>query len=386
MIRRLLPLLCVILLVCCKPSTVSTDYLGQTHPDTTPVIFAPDLVSVKGRLEHGISFTSDTRELAFGLLDERDFSGEIYYAEKSGDEWTEPTAFEPLAGGSVYLPYFSPDGKSMLYAQSSSDTNVFVTDIWVLHKNSGNWSDPEKVGSPISSLTREASACMTLDNNIYFSSNRNGNGLADLYSSSLDDSKYLNAERIDAICTERDEESIFVSPDERYLIFSRYATDENGPDLFISYRDAESNWTEPRLLDAAINTSDWERRPFVSMDNKFLFFTKLTMNQSGIEESDIYWISTQKVFKPFVFNPITERVVKAGEETELAIPSDYFGDIDSENLTVSLDNKSIGWAKLDSDKTKLIMNPTEVGVFELTFTAIDEFLNETSDRVKITVD
>jgi hypothetical protein len=386
MINIFLPFIFIPGLICCKSSTESIDYLGQTYPDSIPVIFAPDKVSMKGRLEHGISFTPDTRELAFGILNKDDFSGEIYYSKKVNENWTKPRVFEPLKGESVFLPYFSPNGQSMLYAKSRPDTNNGFTDIWILNKKNDIWKNSEKMDSPISTPTRESSACMSLDNTIYFSSNRDGYGLADLYYSSLDNRGYLNVERIESICTVRDEESIYISPDENYIIFSRYATNENGPDLFISYKDSKSNWTKPRLLDSTINTINWERRPFISYDNKFLFFTKLIFNQSGLAESDIYWVNTQKVFKPFVFNPITGKNIKIGKETELSIPSDYFKDIDNEILEICLNNENFEWAIFDNERMTLTMNPDEVGEFDLIFTAVDKSSNQTADKVKIIVE
>ena len=386
MIKSILSILCTSLLLCCRHSIEPVDYLGQSYPDSIPTIFGPDIVSLKGRLEHGISFTPDTKALAFGVLNADDFSGKIHYAEQSKDTWSNPEVFEPLKDENVFLPYFSPDGKSLLYAQSRPDTISYLTDIWRLQKNKTNWNRPEKVNDPISTATREATACMTKDNTIYFSSNRDGNGLADLYVSSLENRAYSKVERIDAISSERDEESIFVSPNADYIIFSRYATDENGPDLFISYRDSKGNWGEPRALNAAINTSDWERRPFVSMENKFLFFTKLTFDQSGLTESDIYWVNTEKVFKPYVFNAIAEKTVRVGEKTEIKIPSDYFKDIDDEKLKIRLKNEKIEWAELDVKKMTLVIHPKEIGEFELFFTAVDSFSNETEDSVKIRVE
>ncbi|MFZ7132864.1 MAG: hypothetical protein ACOWWR_10940 [Eubacteriales bacterium] len=385
MIKKFLPFLFILLLIGCRPSTKSTEYFGQTNLDTIPVIFAPELISIEGRLEHGLSFSPDSRELAFGILNKDDFSGKIYYSKKVDDNWTEPIVFEPLKNESVYLPYFSPDGKSILYAQSRPDTNNVFTDIWILKKNNGYWIQPEKMDSPISTLTRESSACMTLDNTIYFSSNRDGNGLADLYFSPIENGEYLDAERIDSICTVRDEESIFVAPDKNYIIFSRYATNENGPDLFISYQDSKRNWTKPCLLDSTINTSNWERRPFVSIDNKFLFFTRMTFNQTGIAESDIYWVSTQKVFKPYVCNSLPDITVKVGKSFEVSIPADYFKDIDDKQLNLSINHYDLDWLEFDNKSMKLSGLPTLIGDFELIFMAVDKHFNKTENKIKITV-
>jgi hypothetical protein len=170
MIKKLIPLIFIIWLIGCRHSTELADYFGQPYPDSIPVIFAPDIVSIKGRFEHGISFTPDTREFAFGILNKDDFSGTIYYSNKIKNTWTEPGVFEPLQNESVYLPYFSPDGKLLLYAQSKPDTNNGFTDIWIIKKTNDNWSNPEILPVPINSVTREANASMTFDGTIYFSS------------------------------------------------------------------------------------------------------------------------------------------------------------------------------------------------------------------------
>lgn len=385
MIKIFLPLIFILGLLSCKPLTESTDYFGQIYPDSIPVVFAPGKISLTGRLEHGISFTPDTKELTFGILNKDDFSGEIYYSNKINNNWTEPIIFEPLKEECVFLPYFSPNGKSMLYAKSRPDTNNGFTDIWMLKKKNNIWNNPVKIKSPISTLTRESSACLTFDNTIYFSSNRDGNGLADLYTSSLNEGEYLDVERLDSISSPRDEESIFVSSEESYIIFSRYATNENGPDLFISYRDCNGTWLQPTRLNSTINSSAWERRPFVSIDNKYLFFTRMTFNQTSIEESDIYWVNTNKVFKPFVFNSIDKQTIKVGKETEIAIPIDYFKDINNEELEISFNQENFEWVEFDSDKMTLKMNPREIGEFDLLFSAVDSYSNLTEDNIKIIV-
>jgi hypothetical protein len=386
MIKRILPFIFILGLISCNTNTITVDYFGQTEPGTTPEIFAADIISVKGRFEHGISFTPNLQELAFGIFNKADFSGTIYYSKKSESKWSEPEVFEPLKNQSVYLPYFSPNGKSLLYAQSRPDTNNGFTDIWILKNIKGSWEQTEKVDNPISTLTRESTACMSINSTIYFSSNRDGNGLADLYFSSPENGEYKNVERLASISSVRDEESIFIASDESYIIFSRYATNESGPDLFISYRDFSGNWTHPAVLDSTINTVDWERRPFITIDNKFLFFTKQIFDNKGYAESDIYWVNTQKVFKPFVFKPIPSKTIKIGKEFKLSIPADYFKDIDNEKLEISLKNKKFDWAKFDNENMTLTMHPNETGEFDLIFTAVDDYLNETENTVRIIVE
>jgi hypothetical protein len=156
-------------------------------------------------------------------------------------------------------------------------------------------------------------------------------------------------------------------------------------DLYISYRDINNKWIEPQIIDSTINSKDWDRRPFVSIDNKFLFFTRLQIGEKGLTESDIYWVNTSKLFKPFVYNPLSDKIVQVGVNLEISIPADYFKDINDKQLDLSINQKEFDWIEFDSEKMKLSGLPTMDGEYELTFTAVDKHLNKTEDKIKIKV-
>ncbi|MFD2585901.1 hypothetical protein ACFSQJ_03095 [Croceitalea marina] len=105
MFKVVLSIILIFALIACKSSGECNDYLGQSYPDDTPEVFAPDIVSKKGKFEHGISFTPNIKEVVFGTLND-DFSGDIFYAKKTSDEWSSPTLFKPLKNESVYLLIF----------------------------------------------------------------------------------------------------------------------------------------------------------------------------------------------------------------------------------------------------------------------------------------
>ncbi|MFC6101259.1 putative Ig domain-containing protein [Olivibacter domesticus] len=345
---------------------------------------------MKGRLEHGISFTPDTREVAFGILNKDDFSGEIFYSRKVNEQWTEPAVFESLKNECAYLPYFSPNGKSLLYTQSKADTYNVYTDIWMIEKINDDWISPKMLKAPLSSTSREANACMTYDGTIYFSSNRNCDGKenchnADLFYSKLMDNAHQSADVISEFISLNDEESVFISSKEEYIIFCRYTDDETCADLYISYRDINNNWIVPQIIDSTINSKDWDRRPFVSIDNKFLFFTRLQIGEQGLTESDIFWVNTSKLFKPFVYHSLSNTTVQVGEKFEIAVPKDYFKDIDDKQLTYRVNKNQFDWLNFDSEQMKLSGLPPVEGDFELTFTAIDKSSNMTDDKIIITV-
>ncbi|MUH34712.1 hypothetical protein D9O36_02555 [Zobellia amurskyensis] len=391
MIKTILPFLFIVALVSCKSSTELTSYFGQKYPGAIPEIFAPNVISVKDRFEHGISFTPNTNELAFGVLDKNGVRGEIYYSKKDNDTWSDPQTFKPLENRSVFLPYFTPDGQALLYAQSIPDTNMlYITDIWRIKKVDNDWSVPEKLEFPITSASREANASMTSDGTIYFSSNRNCQGkencsTADMFHSKLVDNQYKSVKEITELNSSNDEESVFISPKEEYLLFCRYTDNSTYVDLYISYRDYNGNWTSPQILNPTINSKNWDRRPFVSADNKYLFFTRLQVSSNGLDESDIYWSNTSKVFSPFVYHPLDAITIRKGENFELQLPPDYFKDIDDTQLVLNTTKSKLNWLNFDNETMTLSGRPTLDGEFELIFTATDKALNSTEDRLKITV-
>ncbi len=388
-VKHLFSCLLSIVLFSCSKNNIKADYFGLDKPSEVPTIFGENIISKKDRFEHGISFAPNGKELVFGIIN-KDFSGVIQYSKKVNKKWMLPQNFKPLGNESVFSPYFSPDGKTLLYAQDNSGINNGQTDIWSMKKGNDSWGCPKKIEAPLNSESREASACMTHDGTIYFSSNRNCQEkencyTADLFYSKQTDQGYQSVYEISEFVSENDEESVFVSPKEDYIIFCRYKDKKTWMDLYISYRNHNNKWTVPQILDATINSKDWDRRPFVSLDNRFLFFTRLEFDEKGLKESDIYWVNTSKVFKPYVFRSLPNLQLKVGEQFKWSIPLDYFKDIDNKKLSLSINQNKFDWLVFDSKKMELSGMPISKGDFELNFTAIDKFSNTTHDKIKIQV-
>ena len=79
----------------------------------------------------------------------------------------------------------------------------------------------------------------------------------------------------------------FIAPDESYLIFSRHI---NKGDLFIAFHDTLADvWTKPIDMGDRINTSGQERFPSISPDGKYMFFTR----SDGNNQHDVYWVSSK---------------------------------------------------------------------------------------------
>ena len=87
----------------------------------------------------------------------------------------------------------------------------------------------------------------------------------------------------------------FIARDESYLIFSSDRPGGYGSgDLYISFRLDDDQWSEPMNMGATINTTSQERFPGVSPDGKYLFFTRYLKPP---HYHDLYWVKTDIIDK-----------------------------------------------------------------------------------------
>jgi len=72
-------------------------------------------------------------------------------------------------------------------------------------------------------------------------------------------------------------------------------------DIYISFRDSEGNWTDPVNLGEDVNSDRQERFPSVSPDGKYLLFTRWVVRGN----EDVMWVSAKIIddLKEQVLNP-----------------------------------------------------------------------------------
>jgi Tol biopolymer transport system component len=85
----------------------------------------------------------------------------------------------------------------------------------------------------------------------------------------------------------------FIAPDESYLLFSsnRRDPDHDDGDLYISRRQPDGSWTDPVSLGEPVNSPTQERFPSVSLDGKYLFFTRWTPDH----DEDVFWVNAATI-------------------------------------------------------------------------------------------
>jgi ankyrin repeat protein len=266
------------------------DYLGQTPPDTVPVIFAPGIISSIWGLHSSLAFSPDGTEVYWSPMIEvpgQPYSiGIILFMEKVGNRWTPPQTapFSGIEGITDGEAFFSHDG-TRLYFNSNrpnpDQDNRRNENIWYVDRTESGWSDPKPVSQEINRMNMHWQFSVDKEGNIYFASdNAGGFGMQDIYCSSYLDGEYSKPVNIGArVNSAENEMTPFISPDGDYLLYCA------GKELRISLRDRDGTWGESQRLGSPVNTG-FELCPIVTPDKKYLIFL------SGREgESHPFWVS-----------------------------------------------------------------------------------------------
>jgi len=257
------------------------NYLGQTPPGDTPVVFAPGIISTQS-LEHSAAiFTPDGNEVywyAF-MMNEISAPHHIRFMKRINNRWTKPEAFLPFGDSIHYLdPFISLDGKKLYFSAKVYKKH----EIWFVEKNGDGWGTPKSADTAINNADYQGQPALNSSGTLYY-----------LSSSGIARSKFKNGQfqkpeilsfNINLDKTDLDP---CIAPDDSYLIFASMRRNCTR-NLYISFHDTISDrWSEPINFGEPIN-GICTRFAAISPDGKYLFFTRYN---GEIMSQDIFWVS-----------------------------------------------------------------------------------------------
>jgi tetratricopeptide (TPR) repeat protein len=187
------------------------------------------------------------------------FYDALMYSVKVNGVWSEPQNMNELlkVDRDLYPTCLSKDGKELyLYSSADYDGNIYRSKF-----ENGTWSPILKLNDNINTKFWESHAVISHDNKkLYFTSNRKGTfGGLDIYVSNRDSTGdwgpaiNLGPE----INTPYNEESPFLSSDDKTLFFSsRGHYNMGGYDIFYSKLLDNGSWSVPVNIGSPLNTSD----------------------------------------------------------------------------------------------------------------------------------
>jgi Tol biopolymer transport system component len=274
-------------------------YLGQAPPGTTPARFASGIVSTPA-IEINAAFRSDFREFFFARQVDGLFT--LFRSTLSGRAWSDPEALPIFPGGAPGVAVdmaYSPDGRELYFLgrfKLGTPPVEAPLDIWMTRQRDGRWTTAEIVPEPVSTDAAEVYPTVVADGSLYFVSDRpGGHGRSDIYRAQRGaDGRFGTPVNLGSPPNSGDGEGdTFVSPDERYLIFSSNRAGGAGRgDLYVSLRAADARWGQPINLGAAINTPDHEFCPMVTPDGRYLFFSRRYGGGTWATttDADVFWV------------------------------------------------------------------------------------------------
>lgn len=199
-------------------------------------------------------------------------------------------------------PLLSPDGKTLYFSRKNHPGNVGGVkdneDIWYSELDSaGQWMLAKNMGpkfnneSPnfvntIQSVTPDGKSAIMVLGNKY---EPNGKMLAGVSISSNVGGTWSKptALNITNDYNFNEKANYFLTNNRKTLILSVEREDSQGDrDLYVSFMQDDSVWTEPLNLGDVINTANEESAPFLASDDKTLYFS--SKGFSGYGGSDIY--------------------------------------------------------------------------------------------------
>jgi len=291
-----------------KFTDLKGDYLGQALPEDIPLIFAPDIISVDSTIEHGYPTFSPDGNTVFwqSNLRHKEKETEIFLKtmRRIGDQWTIPET-SPFGG----MPAFSPDSNKLYFI---SDDTEKEKGLYYVEKQGDNWTEPKSLNliARFPELKHLYGPSITNNGTLYFFAHAEGLGTRNdfgIYRSEFINGAYAKPELLPASINTT--EGVlnwmpFIAPDESYLLFSSNRLNVQ-QDIFISFRLSDGTWTEAYNLGETINTNRGERFPYLSPDGKYLFFTRWVFRGN----EDIMWVSSNIIdeIKEEVFNPTNNK-------------------------------------------------------------------------------
>jgi hypothetical protein len=207
-----------------------------------------------------------------------------------GNFWGAPEVF-PYEG-KINVPFYSIDGERLYVMIEPQEKE----EIWYFTKSGEEWTRPEPLDSVINSSSMHWQFSIDKGGNVYFSGRS-------ILCARLIDGEYAPPKPLPSpINTAGESQKQFreglvgpcISPDGDYLIFTKFSADRRKPiQLYISFKNMDGSWTEPRSLSEKLQTEGNDSAPRISPDGKYLFFQSVRKG-SGVSRG-LYWVSTRVI-------------------------------------------------------------------------------------------
>jgi OOP family OmpA-OmpF porin len=268
-----------------KVSAVKLEFDGAAVPD----YFGIDAVAISDSNYPIIAFIPTPSLLASGIVTEA-------LDKNVNSEYSELN------------PLLSPDGKVLYFSRRNHPDNVGGVadkeDIWYSELgNDGKWQLAKNMGTAfnnsgpnfvntIQAVTPDGKSAIMVLGNKYLPKGNSGEVVKMVAGVSI--SSNVGGEWSDPVALNitndynyNEKANYFLTNNRRTMLLSVERDDSQGDrDLYVSFMQDDSVWTEPLNLGKVINTASEESAPFLAADDKTLYFSSKGL--SGYGGSDVY--------------------------------------------------------------------------------------------------
>lgn len=264
------------------PAAAADSYLCEPPPTTEAVVFAPGTVSVAGRYEYAMSIHPDGDRLLF-TVEVPDRGAAVYQSLKEHGAWSVPAPVDLTGGARKHEmeAFFSPDGGRVFFAPYAKGMDVRI---WTAEVTPTGFQHPQPLEGPIAA-DPSFYPVQAVDGSLFYTN------LAQraIFRAELDGGRVTSAGPAGLEMGGH----AFPSPDGRFILFDSASLDtEDQRDIYVAFSNDDGSWGPPRRLGTEVNTEFSETCPALSPDGRFLFFSRYN-EPGGI--SDLYWVSSEVI-------------------------------------------------------------------------------------------
>jgi Tol biopolymer transport system component len=250
--------------------------LFANPPGDVPKLFGPGIVSLENRNEYGFSLSPDGKELFFTAEASPDGGPKgLMVMRKSADgTWSSPVVADLRKLGLwEFEAFHSPDGLSLFF---SGDDKEGRSRIWLARKEGESWGVPVQIEGPLNS-TDAFWPSVSRDGTLYYTDIMK----AAICFATLKDGTYPAPQKMGFA---RGIIHPSISPDGSFLLCN------SNRDILVAFKNAFGGWSFPIKLGPEINTSEYDEGcASLSPDGKYIFFSRYS-DKAG--KSDIYWVDS----------------------------------------------------------------------------------------------
>jgi Tol biopolymer transport system component len=294
--------------------TDSLPYIGQTRPDTIPLRFGPSYLITNGTWAwHGSpKFSPDGKEMFFVkyYFNLPAGNAKMYFMKDVNGVWTMPASPSFVSDSIDNSPVYFPDGNKLYFSSKRSGEMRY----YYVTRQGSSWSQPSLLNMAYQSLPGSLGwdFSISADSTIYFAIYSQSNS-SELCFSRLVNGMYSTfvvlPPQINSVF---DDSSPYISPDGKYLIFTSCRTGGYGlNDLYISFRKADSTWTQAQNMGNILNGSHEDSFPWITFDGKYMFFNSA---KTGDLAYNAYWVDSKVIDR---FRPVNIKKLNGN------IPNDF---------------------------------------------------------------